>query len=343
MPLEENFLLFALNATRALGARVAHCMELSLSPHEEREFEDGEHKARPLSNVRGREVAVIQSLYSDKTESVNDKLCRLLFFIGALKDAAAARVIAVVPYLCYARKDRKTQPRDPVTTRYIAKLLESVGTDCVITVDAHNLVAYQNAFRCHTEHLEARPLFVGYLSKTLGDEALVVVSPDIGGVKRAERLREDLARCLKRDVGAGFMEKHRGGGEVWGETLVGSVRDKTVVLVDDLISTGGTLARAARACKAQGAQRVCALATHGLFVGEANAVLADASLDAIVITNTVAAFRLNAELARAKVAMLDIAPLLAQSLQRIQSGGSISELVQADHGWPDAVVIPADG
>ena len=337
---EENFVLFALEATGGLGTRVAQCMGIPLSPHEEREFEDGEHKARPLRNVRGCDVVVIQSLYGDRTQSVNDKLCRLLFFIGALKDAAAARVVAVIPYLCYARKDRKTQPRDPVTTRYIASLLEAVGSDCVVTLDAHNLVAFQNAFRCHTEHLEARMLFVSHLLNTLGHGGVVVVSPDVGGIKRAERLREDLARRLEREVGSAFMEKHRAGGQVWGEALVGSVRNKIAVLVDDLISTGGTLARAARACKAQGADKVYALATHGLFVGTANELLADASLDAIVVTNTVAAFRLDAELARKKVTVLDIAPLLAQSLQRIHDGGSIVELLEAGEGSPDAIVVP---
>lgn len=338
MPIDENLMVFALGASSQFGARVARSMGVTLSHHEEREFEDGEHKARPLVNVRGRDVAVIHSLYGDSAESVNDKLCRLLFFIGALKDAAAARVIAVIPYLCYARKDRKTKSRDPVTTRYLASLLEAVGTDCVVTLDVHNLVAFQNAFRCHTEHLEARGLFVSYLLTVLGDTELVVVSPDVGGIKRAERLRENLARRLKREVGAAFMEKHRSGGQVRGEALVGSVRDKSAILVDDLISTGGTLVRAARACRDQGAERVFALATHGLFVGRANEVLADTSLDEIVITNTVAAFRLEAQLARAKVTVLDIAPLVAHSLQRIHQGESIVELLEAEADLPEPIV-----
>jgi len=338
---DEKIMLFALDATGQLGARVARSMKTPLLPHEERDFEDGEHKARPLVNVRGRDVAVIHSLYGDRTQSVNDKLCRLLFFIGALKDAAAARVIAVIPYLCYARKDRKTKPRDPVTTRYLASLLEAVGSDCVVTVDVHNLVAFQNAFRCHNEHLEAQGLFASHLLNTLGDAEIVVVSPDVGGIKRAERLRENLARRLEREVGTAFMEKHRSGGEVWGEALVGSVRDTSVVLVDDLISTGGTLVRAARACKAQGAHSVHALATHGLFVGRANDTLADASLDKIVITNTVAPFRLEAQAVRAKVTTLDIAPLVAQSLQRIHHNGSIVALMEAEADLTEAVVLGA--
>lgn len=336
---KKELLLFAINATSQFGGRVARSMGTQLSPHEEREFEDGEHKTRPLVNVRGRDVAVIQSLYGDAAESVNDKLCRLLFFIGALKDAAAARVIAFIPYLCYARKDRQTKSRDPVTTRYLASLIEAVGTDCVVTLDVHNLAAFQNAFRCHTEHLEARGLFVGYLAKALGDAELVVVSPDIGGIKRADRFREDLALRLDRAVGAAFMEKHRSGGQVRGDTLVGSVRGKSAILVDDLISTGGTLVRAARACKDQGANKVYALATHGLFVGQANDVLADTSLDEIIITNTVAPFRLDQVLARGKFAVLDAAPLVAESLRRIHQGGSIVELLEAEGELPEIVVL----
>ena len=152
---DAALMLFALEASRPFAEKVSRGLKLDLSPHEEREFEDGEHKARPLVNVRNRHVYVIHSLYGEPGATANDKLCRLLFFIGALKDAAAASVTAITPYLCYARKDRKTKPRDPVTTRYVAALFEAVGTDRIVAIDVHNLMAYQNAFRCRTEHLEA--------------------------------------------------------------------------------------------------------------------------------------------------------------------------------------------
>lgn len=141
-------LLFALQSTRELGDRVAAALGVPLSPHEERGFEDGEHKVRPLVSVRGHDVFVLQSLYGDADQSPNDKLCRLLFFTGALKDAGAARVTVVAPYLCYSRKERKTKSRDPVTTRYVASLFEAVETDCVVTLDVHNVAAFQNAFHC---------------------------------------------------------------------------------------------------------------------------------------------------------------------------------------------------
>ena len=137
----ERLMVFALTASAEIGTAVAAALSQPLAKHEEREFEDGEHKARPLDPVRGADVYVIHSLHGEPGNSANDKLCRLLFFIGALKDAGAARVTAVAPYLCYARKDRRTKPNDPVTTRYVAGLFESVGTDAVVTLDVHNPAA----------------------------------------------------------------------------------------------------------------------------------------------------------------------------------------------------------
>ena len=157
--------LFCLTASAELGDGISAALGEPLAAHEEREFEDGEHKARPLDAVNGADVYVVQSLHGGPLQSANDKLCRLLFFIGAIKDAGAARVTAVTPYLCYARKDRRTKPNDPVTTRYIAGMFESVGTDCVVTLEVHNPVAFENAFRCRTVALTGTPLFVDYVKK----------------------------------------------------------------------------------------------------------------------------------------------------------------------------------
>jgi ribose-phosphate pyrophosphokinase len=324
----DGLVLFALNASRAFGERVAAHAGAALSAHEEREFEDGEHKARPLVSVRGRDVYVIQSLYSDAGASVNDKLVRLLFFIGALRDASAARVTAVIPYLAYARKDRKTQPRDPVTTRYVAGLFEAVGSDRVVTLDVHNLVAFQNAFRCRTEHLEATRLFVDHFRPLLGTEEVVVVSPDAGGVKRAERLRVALSRALGRDVTSAFVEKLRAKGVVSGGALVGNVRGRSVIVIDDLISTGTTLARAVAACHAAGARRIYCAATHGLFVGGATALFAQPELDEVVVADSVPSFRLEAQRAGARLTLLDSAPLFGEAIRRLHAGGSLVELLE---------------
>jgi ribose-phosphate pyrophosphokinase len=322
---DSELLLFGLEASRPLAEKIGLRLGMPLSPHEERGFEDGEHKARPLVNVRNRHCFVIHSLYGDAEASANDKLCRLLFFIGALKDASAASVTAVVPYLCYARKDRKTKPRDPVTTRYVAALFEAVETDRIVTVDVHNLMAYQNAFRRRTEHLEATQLFAEHFASLAG--GLVVVSPDSGGVKRAARLQSVLAQRTGRSVGAAFAEKHRSTGVVRGEALVGEVRGATAIILDDLISTGGTLARAARACKAQGAARVFAAATHGLFMGGARELMAEPAIEKIVVTDCVPPFRLQPRSIETKLQILEIAPLLAEAIRRIHTGGSLVDLL----------------
>lgn len=324
----EDITLFALHASREFGERVGAHLGVLLSDHEEREFEDGEHKSRPLVNVRGRDVFVIQSLYSDLQQSVNDKLCRLLFFIGALRDASAQRVTAIVPYLGYARKDRKSQPRDPVTSRYVASLFEAVGTDRVVTLDVHNLAAYQNAFRCHTDHLEARKLFVQYFSGLVQDAEVVVVSPDIGGIKRAEQFRQTLSRVLDKAVSTAFLEKYRSKGIVTGEAIVGDVENRVVIIIDDLISTGTTMARAAKACHGLGAVKVYAVASHGVFVGAAGDVLLDQAFEKIVITDTIPPFRLDPVLVKDKVVILGAAALFAEAIKRIHSGGSLVELLE---------------
>ncbi|MGJ0489982.1 ribose-phosphate diphosphokinase [Methylobacter sp.] len=319
--------LFALSESRPLGESIGAALGIPLSPHEERDFEDGEHKTRPLESVRGCDVFVIQSLYSEPGKSVNDKLCRLLFFIGALKDASARSVTAVLPYLGYARKDRKTKTRDPVTTRYVAQLLEAVGTDRVLTLDVHNLAAFQNAFRCPTDHLEAKELFVDYFAAHISNAEVVVVSPDVGGVKRAELFREALNQRLSRPAGSAFMEKQRSAGIVSGEALVGDVNGKAAIIIDDMISTGGTISRTAHACRRQGAQSVYAAASHGIFVGKADQVVADPALDSLVVTNTLPPFRLDPELARNRLTVLDVAPLLADAIRHIHTSGSIVEFL----------------
>ena len=319
--------LFALNASRAFGERIAAQLGISLASHEEREFEAGEHKARPLVNVRGRDVYVVQSLNGDETGSANDKLCRLLFFIGALKDASAERVTAVVPYLCYARKDRKTQARDPVITRYVAQLFEVVGTDRVVAFDVHNVAAFQNAFRCRTDHLEALSLFVDYFKGRLPAGEVVVLSPDVGGMKRADALRQALVRVTGRTISVGFMEKQRARGKVSGETLFAEVAGHSVVIIDDLISTGTTVVRAARACRERGAARVYVAATHGVFTAKANETLADPALEQIAITDSVAPSRLIDGPVHDKLVVLDSSRLFAEAIQRIHDGGSIVDLL----------------
>ena len=319
--------VFALTASRDLGAAVASTLREPLAAHEEREFEDGEHKARPLDGVAGADVYIVQSLHGGPQQSANDKLCRLLFFIGSVKDAGAARVTAVTPYLCYARKDRRTKPNDPVTTRYVAGMFESVGADCIVTLEVHNPAAFENAFRCRTVALTATPLFVDYVKKTFPDAKLAVISPDAGGMKRAELLREALEAALGRPVGKGLAEKHRSAGIVSGELFSGDVTGATALIVDDLISTGGTLLRTAHSARAAGAKHVIALVTHGLFMPGSMDVVSDPAIDQIVVTDAVPPFRLDHPEQLAKLVILPSAPLLAETIRRLHEERDLADLM----------------
>jgi ribose-phosphate pyrophosphokinase len=305
--------LFALKGSEAFGGRVAARLDIRLAAHEEREFEDGEHKARPLHEVGGQDVFVLHSLHGDAERSANDRLCRLLFFCGALKDAGAERVTAVAPYLCYARKDRRTKLHDPITTRYVAALFEAMRIDRVITLEVHNLAAFENAFRCPTVHIEAAPLLAAHIAPLLGNEPAVAVSPDAGGAKRAGQFRQALERHTGREVGSAYMEKFRSSGVVSGSLLVGEVRGRVAVIIDDLISTGTTLVRAATACRAAGATRVFAAAAHGLFTEGAPALFASPAFDAIAVTDTVPPFRVS-EAAAPRLAVLDASEAIALAI-----------------------------
>ena len=319
--------VFALRASRPFGERVAERLGLPLAGHEEREFEWGQHKARPTESVRGRDVYVVHSLHGDFEQSANDKLIRLLFFLGALRDAAAERVTAVVPFLCYSRKERKTKSRDPVTTRYVAGLFEAVGVDRVVTLEVHNVAAFQNAFRCRTEHLEAHGLFAEFFASGLANRQLVVVSPDVGGIKRADRFREILARRLGREVPGAFVEKRRSADVVSGEALVGDVAGRSVVLIDDMICAGTTLARAAEACRKAGAREILAAAAHGAFVPEASRVLAEAPLDRILVLDHIPPVAIDPAVTQAKLTVVGASELVAEAIRRMHEGGSIVELL----------------
>lgn len=322
----DRLRLFALSATADLGRAIAAQLHRPVAAHEEREFEDGEHKARPLDPVRSADVYVVQSLNSDPTQSTNDKLCRLLFFIGALKDAGAARVTAVAPYLCYARKDRRTKVNDPVTTRYVAELFEAVGTDAIVTLDVHNPVAFENAFRRPVVTLTAAPLFVDY-AKCLPDQNLCVVSPDAGGAKRAELFREALESACGRPIGKAFAEKHRSAGVVSGDLFVGAVAGSAALVIDDLISTGTTLLRAARSARQAGAERVIAFVTHGLFMSGAAELIADPAIDRLVVTDAAPLLRMPAGDVRGKIDVLPSAPLIAEAIRRLHDGSPLADLL----------------
>jgi ribose-phosphate pyrophosphokinase len=326
--MSDDLRLFAPAESAEFGRTVAAALGTELDAHYDQTFSDGEHEMRSEVNVRGRDVFVVQSLYAEPDLSVNDKLCRLLFFLGSLRDAAAERVTAVVPFLCYQRKDRKSKPRGSVTTRYLGSLFDAVGVDRVLAMDVHNLAVFQNSFSTVAEHLEARPLFVQEIAHHLEDEDVVVVSPDEGGVKRASRFAGGLGATLGREVPTAFVEKmrHEQAEQVAGGRLVGPVDGRVAVIVDDLISTAGTITQAAAACAEGGARTVVAAATHGLFSGEAPERIAASPLEHLFVTNTVAPFRLEGTSVAPRLSVCDAAPRFAEGIDAIHTEASVSAL-----------------
>jgi ribose-phosphate pyrophosphokinase len=330
-PLDSHKLLvFAPQSARVMGEHVATHLKIDLSTSEEREYENGEHKMRPLSNVRDRDVYVISLLCGDLKTSSNDRLCRLLLFIGALKDAGAARVTACVPYLPYARKDRRTKANDPISTRYIAAMFEAVKTDRVVVLDVHNLGAFENAFRIPTVPLDTTALFAQHFATKSGTKDWVVASPDIGGVKRAQRLRDVLASQLKNEVGSAFMDKQRNGGVISGETLVGNVVGKRVLIVDDMISSGTTMCRAVAACRKAGATEVHLAAAHAVFQPQARQLFANPDRqmqpDGVVVTNSVALPNDFQTFLGNALTVLDIAPMYATAIAQLHASDSLADL-----------------
>ena len=319
--------LFALNETKAFGEDVARALGRTLDAHEERSFEDGEHKARPLVSVRGQRAYVLQSLHGEPGASPNDKLCKLLFFVSTLKSNGAARVTVLIPYLAYSRKDRQTKTRDPITTQYLARLIEAAGADCAVTLDVHNIVAFQNAFRGESVHLDTRRLFIDHLLSRLAGRRVCVVSPDPGGVKRAQLFREMLELRLGSPVGQAFLDKRRSAGVVSGELLAGDVDNTLAVVVDDMISSGGTMARAAMVLREHGAAGVTCCAAHGLFTGEAEKVLSVGAIDKTVISDSVPPFRVSARFADTRCDIVSSAPLFGGCIRALEGQGTISALL----------------
>jgi ribose-phosphate pyrophosphokinase len=309
--------VYGLKQTTEFAQRVAAHLGVPLAPHEEREFEDGEFKIRPLDSVRDERVFVCQSLAGDRTASCADKLVRLLVFCGALKDAGAAEVTAMVPYLAYARKDRRSKPRDPVTTSYVARMFEAVGVDAIATIDVHNVASFENAFRIRKENLEATELFAAHFApRAAAAEKIVIMSPDAGGVGRARAFAAALGAKIGRDLELAFLEKQRSGGVVSGTSFAGDVQGAVVIIYDDMISTGGTIARAAAACSAHGARAVHAAATHGVFSGDAVRTLNGAPLASLAVTNTVAEVEERTSGLHMESDIVDCTELFARAIER---------------------------
>ncbi len=305
-----------------LTERVCRRLDLPLGQATTSEFPDGELIVKTQEDVRGRDCYIVLST----CQSVNENLMELLIFIDCLKRASAARVTAVIPYFGYARQDRKDEGRTPITAKLVANLITTAGADRVLTLDLH-AAQIQGFFDILVDHMTASPVLLEYfqsIREELGD--LVVVSPDVGNVKIATRY----AGLLDGDFA--IIDKRRvSGTEVRSANLIGDVTGRTVLMVDDMISTAGTICSAAQIVMDKGAKRVIAAATHPVLVGLAMERLAESTISRVVVTNTIPSDGRCAPIAD-KLVELCVGPLLGDAIHRIHHNLSVSALFRAGAG-----------
>ena len=313
--------IFSGNANPIFAESVAELLGVPLGDALVGRFSEGEIRIKINQNVRGRDVFVIQPT----CPPVNDHLMELLILLDALKRASARRITAVLPYYGYARQDRKDQPRVPITAKLVANLITEAGADRVLTMDLH-AGQIQGFFDIPLDHLFAVNTFVDYFTKERVLHDLVVVSPDVGGIKMArayaKRLRADLAMVDKRRIN--HMEA-----EVM--DIMGEVDGKTALIVDDLVSTAGSLVEAVRALKEGGAKEVYAAITHPVLSGPARERLSASALKELVVTDTIP---IPPDRRLPKIKVLSVAPLFAETIQRIHKEESVSNLFH-EH-WEEA-------
>jgi len=302
--------LFSGRAHPALAESIARNLGTSLGDVQISDFPDGEIDIKVNQDVRGRDVFVIQPT----CPPVNQNIVELLLLIDCLRRASADRITAVIPYFGYARKDRKDEGRVPISAKLVANLITEAGADRVVSVDLH-AAQIQGFFDIPVDHLYAKPVLISHFRKLVVDEP-VVVSPDVGGVKMARAyardLQADLAIVDKRRVNAT---------KTVSENVIGDVKDKTVLLVDDMISTGGSIAEAVKIVKKFGAKRVYVGATHAVLCGPARERLAACGAEQIFLTDTIPC--LNPP---PNVTIISTATLLAQAILRIFRSQSVSDL-----------------
>ena len=314
-------LLFSGTSNRQLAEEIAKKMQTRVGNALVDRFKNDEVRIEIRENVRGAEVFVIQSLCrSPQGASVNDSIMELLLIIDALRRASANRITAVIPYYGYAKQDKKTKGREPISAKLLANMIERAGAERIVTLDLH-AAQIQGFFDVPVDNLMAAPTLCNYLkNQNLQGEKIVVVSPDAGGVPRAEtfakRLKSTLAVIIKRRPEPDVSEVTH---------IVGDVEGKIAVVVDDMISTGGTLVKAAEALRKRGATDVYTLATHGIFAGDAIAQFEASDINKVIVTNTI-----PRTIVSPKIEHLTIAQILADAIKRITSNRSVSELFNAE-------------
>jgi ribose-phosphate pyrophosphokinase len=320
---EKRLMVTAGRASKALGAKITSRLHLDPVDAGLKTFSDGEVYCRYGESIRGADLFIVQSICGSEREglTVNDALMELLLMVHAAKHASAHRIIAVTPWYGYSRQDKKSAPREPISARLVAELLEVAGIDRLVSMDLH-AGQMQGFFSKTVDHMTAMPILSQYVQDRLGGRDLAIIAPDAGRVK--------LVRNFARKVGAPYalMEKERpaqGVAEIG--RVIGDVKGKTAIIVDDIIDTGGTLAAAAQTVLDEGAEEVYAVATHGIFSGSAFETLSQSPLAGIVVTDTVPLREGAPEL----ISQLTCADILTDSIRRIFLDDSVSEIFAGEN------------
>jgi ribose-phosphate pyrophosphokinase len=306
--------LFSAGSNPALAEKVSKELGQPLGNCNVGTFSDGEISVEIKESVRGADVFVIQPT----CPPVNENLMELLIFIDALKRASAGRINAVVPYYGYARQDRKTKARDPITSKLVADMITAAGAHRVITMDLH-AGQIQGYFNVPVDHLLGGPILADYI-RPMMDDSFVIVSPDVGGVLRARNFATSL------DLPIAIIEKRRQKANV-SEVMnvVGDIKDKNVVLIDDIVDTAGSLTKAAKVLQELGAKKVYACATHGVLSGPAIERIENSVIESLIITDTIP---LTKEKQIDKIKVVSVAPLIGEVIKRVSGGRSISKLFE---------------
>lgn len=310
----KDIKIFAGSSNRQLAEEIAEKIGLPIGKAVVNQFSDGECQINIGEVVRGSDVFIVQST----CPPVNDHIIQLLIMIDALKRASAGRITAVIPYFGYARQDRKARARDPISAKLIANLITIAGADRVLTMDFH-VPQLQGFFDIPVDHLLGVPLLAQYYKEKFGDmHDFTAVSPDIGSVGRSRKFAERL------DIPIAIIDKRRPKANVCEiMNIIGDVRDKRVILIDDLVDTGGTLVNAAKALQDMGAREVYACCTHAVLSGPAIERISNSNLVEMVMLNTIPLPE-GKEIPRIKV--LSVAAIFAEAIERIYGDMSISTL-----------------
>jgi len=303
--------LIAGTANPELGKKISEYLGVPLCEVEIGHFSDGELKVRIEDNIRGRDIFIIQSTFAPA-----DNLLELLLIIDACRRASAHRTTAVIPYYGYARQDRKDQPRVPISAKLVANLITVSGADRVLALELH-AAQIQGFFDIQVDNLFAAPVLFEYI-RGMKMRNITVVSPDVGGIKMgrafAKRIGANLAIVDKRRTTADNSEVMN---------IIGEVADSDIIILDDIISTAGTITQAAEVLKGAGARRIIAAATHPVFSGQAFEKIEKSPIEEVVVTNSIP---LKDGLPCSKIKVLDVSPLLGEAIHRIHTGESISNL-----------------